>query len=170
MNTLRLSSVLLNQGRYGGTRLGNFLNKTYKSSRPLTTGKMGSFAGKTFVRPLSPHLTIYQIQLTTAMSIGHRISGAGLSALVYAFAIGYAVVQPGAIVEELIQRVSEVPTVLVGIVKFGLATPFFFHSFNGVRHLIWDAGLALSLKATYTGGWIVNAATVIAAGIVSFLL
>ena len=29
-------------------------------------------------RPLSPHLGIYRFTLTMAMSIGHRITGAGL--------------------------------------------------------------------------------------------
>ena len=38
-------------------------------------------------RPLSPHLTIYQLQLTSAMSIGHRITGAGLATLIYGFGL-----------------------------------------------------------------------------------
>lgn len=39
---------------------------------------------------MSPHLTIYEPQLTWLMSIGHRITGAGLACLVYGGGIGYA--------------------------------------------------------------------------------
>ena len=39
-----------------------------------------------FERPLSPHITIYKPQITSVMSIMHRISGAGLAvSLVFLF-------------------------------------------------------------------------------------
>lgn len=36
---------------------------------------------------MSPHLTIYKPQMTTMLSITHRITGLGLTAGVYAIAI-----------------------------------------------------------------------------------
>lgn len=38
----------------------------------------------------------------------------------------------------LIQLVSELPTWAKVSGKFILALPFTFHSFNGIRHLVWD--------------------------------
>ncbi len=33
----------------------------------------------------------------------------------------------------------------------------FFHLFNGIRHLFWDAGYGFELKDAYRSGWIVVA-------------
>ncbi len=122
-------------------------------------------------RPLSPHLTIYQPQLTSLMSIGHRLTGAALAALLYAGAAYYAVAPAGAVsIEQLVEAVAALARSGDGLVeaslygaKVALGLPFFFHSFNGIRHLVWDTGRALSLRATYVGGWLVNGASVAAA-------
>src|SRR5581483_8716299 len=45
------------------------------------------------------------------------------------------------------------------LLVFGWSVALFYHLCNGIRHLWWDAGHALELKAVYTGGWIVVAAT-----------
>lgn len=107
-------------------------------------------------RPLSPHMTIYQPQLTWVMSIGHRITGAGLAAMVYAFGIGFAVAEPKNFTEVAVKEVSQLPGPLVTGAKFILSTPFFYHALNGVRHLVWDAGYSLTLRNSYIGGWLVN--------------
>ena len=39
--------------------------------------------------------------------------------------------------------------------KFAVVTPFTFHSFNGVRHLIWDMGRQLTNKRITRTGWTV---------------
>lgn len=120
-------------------------------------------------RPLSPHLTIYQPQLTWLMSIGHRMTGAGLATLMYAFGIYYGLTGPGAITAGLVEAVGEAPAAMVGLGKFILATPFFYHTFNGIRHLVWDTGMAFSLRATYMGGWMVNVGSILAGLAVSSL-
>lgn len=115
-------------------------------------------------RPLSPHLTIYQPQLTWLMSIGHRVSGAALSTGIYAFGAWYTIVQPGVITESLTSGLYDlVPIWMILASKFALSTTFFYHTFNGVRHLVWDAGRALTLKAVYAGGWAVNIASIFTA-------
>lgn len=40
---------------------------------------------------------------------------------------------------------------LKGLVAF----PFTFHSFNGIRHLVWDLGKEFSNKAVIRSGWTV---------------
>ena len=39
-------------------------------------------------RPLSPHLTIYKPQLTSMLSISHRMTGVAMSAALTSFSIG----------------------------------------------------------------------------------
>lgn len=41
------------------------------------------------------------------------------------------------------------------LVKLGLALPVTFHSFNGVRHLIWDLGRQFTNKQVIRTGWTV---------------
>jgi succinate dehydrogenase / fumarate reductase cytochrome b subunit len=106
-------------------------------------------------RPLSPHLQVYRWQLTSVLSILHRMTGVFLSlgavALVWwLFAAAqtdteYAPVQAAA-------------SSLVGKL-FLLAWTFslFYHLANGIRHLLWDAGFGFDLKTTYLTGWTVVA-------------
>lgn len=114
-------------------------------------------------RPLSPHLSIYQPQLTWVMSIGHRATGAGLAGLLYVFGLYYGIAQPGAITEAAALTLADVPGAVVATGKFVLALPFWYHLANGIRHLVWDTGRSLSLRATYVGGWTVNAFALVAA-------
>lgn len=113
-------------------------------------------------RPLSPHLTIYQPQLTSLMSIGHRVTGAGLALAVYAFGCSYALLG-GPETQLLVGWMAEAPAALVAGSKFLVAWPFWFHVMNGVRHLTWDLGRALSLRGTYATGWAVNILSFVAA-------
>lgn len=45
--------------------------------------------------------------------------------------------------------------------KAAMAFPFTFHSFNGVRHLVWDFGKELTIPGVYRTGYVVLAGTVI---------
>ncbi len=53
--------------------------------------------------------------------------------------------------------------------KFGVSLPFTFHSFNGVRHLVWDTGRELSNPAVQKTGWIVVGATVVGSGVLAMI-
>lgn len=88
-------------------------------------------------RPMSPHLTIYEPQLTWLMSIGHRVTGAGLSGLIYAFGIYYGLASPENVTSEMASWiVQDCPAALVYAGKYVLAAPFIFHTLNGIRHLV----------------------------------
>lgn len=43
--------------------------------------------------------------------------------------------------------------------KLALASPFFFHCLNGLRHLSWDIGLGFKNKTVIQTGWTVVALT-----------
>ena len=53
--------------------------------------------------------------------------------------------------------------------KFGVALPFTFHSFNGIRHLVWDTGREFGNKQVQRTGWFVVGASVVGAGALAYL-
>lgn len=104
-------------------------------------------------RPLSPHLLIYRPQLTSMLSISHRLSGAALasgSVLVVWWIMALATSA------EYFAFVQSIMASLPGqIVLFGFTAAVFYHLCNGIRHLFWDFGYGLSLEGVYRGGWAV---------------
>jgi len=113
-------------------------------------------------RPSSPHFTIYQPQLTWLASIAHRVTGAGLSVLLYGYALAYLVAPETFSSAQIVELVSTLPDAVKYAGKAILAAPFAFHSLNGVRHLTWDVGKFLSVKGAYTTGYTVLGATAVA--------
>lgn len=104
-------------------------------------------------RPLSPHLQVYKPQITSVLSILHRVTGMLLSA----FAVGWLAWLiclnrgPHAL-QTLSELMSSVPGMLLGM----LATwALFYHLLNGIRHLIWDTGRWLELETARRAGWAV---------------
>ncbi|KAF9159237.1 cytochrome b subunit of succinate dehydrogenase, Sdh3p [Actinomortierella ambigua] len=105
-------------------------------------------------RPLSPHITHYQPQLTWVMSGFHRFTGGALAAGFYAGAIGYAAGIP-LDSATIVSTVAMVPVAVKIPVKLLIAYPFTFHVFNGMRHLLWDTTNGLSMKGVYQTGYAV---------------
>jgi succinate dehydrogenase / fumarate reductase cytochrome b subunit len=103
-------------------------------------------------RPTSPHLSIYRWEISMALSILHRVTGAflalGLLLLAYwwmALANG-----PGAF-DTAAHRLASPLGLLV---LFGLSFSFWFHLLNGVRHLFWDAGRGFERTERHMSGWV----------------
>uniref|UniRef100_A0A8D8ZIL0 Succinate dehydrogenase cytochrome b560 subunit, mitochondrial n=1 Tax=Cacopsylla melanoneura TaxID=428564 RepID=A0A8D8ZIL0_9HEMI len=118
-------------------------------------------------RPLSPHLTIYKFQITSVLSITHRATGVALSA----YAVGLAGVGLTSDISAVVNLIDGLhlaaPTLLA--TKFILAFPVSFHTANGVRHLIWDTGRALSNKEDITTGYSMLGAAVLANLLITLL-
>jgi succinate dehydrogenase / fumarate reductase cytochrome b subunit len=110
-------------------------------------------APKTHKRPLSPHLQIYRPQITSVLSISHRLTGIALYfglLVLAAWLLTLAAYPPCfAWMQGLLK------TLLGQIVLFGWAFCFFYHLLNGVRHLAWDAGAGFALSDVYRTGWAV---------------
>ncbi|KAG2234291.1 hypothetical protein INT48_002881 [Thamnidium elegans] len=135
------------------------------------------------VRPVSPHLTIYEPQITAVLSALHRITGVAIEGPVYLFIFYFTVVfylgalsylaAPafGATIDtaSIITSAAAAPVALKVIAKATLATPFVFHSLNGVRHLVWDAGKCLDIKDVYTTGYAVLAGTAAGTAYLTFM-
>ena len=108
-------------------------------------------------RPLSPHLQIYRWQLTSVLSILHRLSGIALAvgAILLVSWLGAAADGPASFAK--MQWFLGSPLGL--ILLFGWSVALFYHLCNGIRHLWWDTGRGLELKSVYASGWTVLAAT-----------
>ena len=104
-------------------------------------------------RPLSPHLQVYRPQLTSVLSICHRISGLfNLLALVL-ICVYLVSLMLG---ESAYTRLSELLSSGLGRSGLFLITlSLSFHLSNGVRHLLWDFGKCLSLKQVTMSGLLV---------------
>lgn len=115
-------------------------------------------------RPLSPHLQVYRPQLTSMTSIAHRFSGLLLSlgmVMVVAWLVGLAA-GPSAF-EAVNAWLGSAPGL---VLLFVWSVALFYHLFNGIRHLLWDAGWLLELRGAYASGWVVVALTVALTAIV----
>jgi len=116
------------------------------------------------VRPVSPDLSIYQPQLTWYMSGAHRITGVIVAAAFYTGALSYLAAPAfGYTLDSatIVSTAASLPVAAKLATKTALASPFVFHSLNGIRHLIWDMGYSLNLKGVYTSGYIVLGGTVL---------
>lgn len=109
-------------------------------------------------RPLSPHLSIYRLTLTMAMSIMHRVTGAALyvGVLLLAWFLIAASMDAAAF-----GAVSGFLNSILGrLILFGFTWALFHHMLGGVRHIIWDAGYGMDAPerewlttATLIGGF-----------------
>ncbi|MBL0897611.1 MAG: succinate dehydrogenase, cytochrome b556 subunit [Reyranella sp.] len=119
-----------------------------------------SVANRPVHRPLSPHLQVYKPQLTSVLSILHRATGIALAVGVLYLAT-WVVFAAGS--EGTYARFQSFNGSIVGrFVLGGWLFSLFFHLFNGIRHLFWDAGYGFEIKDAYRSGWLVVAASLVA--------
>ncbi|OXV12093.1 hypothetical protein Egran_00145 [Elaphomyces granulatus] len=151
---------------------GKYMQIRPTSSTTDTTDPTKILAQQRLNRPVAPHLTIYRPQITWYASALHRVTGAALSGGLYVFATAYLVAPLlGWHLESasLAAAFGALPLAAKLIVKLGVALPFTFHSFNGVRHLIWDLGRNLTNKQVITSGWTVVGLSVTSALLLALL-
>jgi succinate dehydrogenase / fumarate reductase cytochrome b subunit len=110
-------------------------------------------------RPLSPHLQIYRWYLTMALSIVHRVTGAGLAVGLLLFTWWLTALAGGPDSFATVQAVMD--NFFGGLILFGFTLFFFFHALNGIRHLVWDVGYNLEKVAAFQSGVMVVAASVV---------
>jgi len=116
-------------------------------------------------RPSSPHFTIYQPQLSWIGSIANRVTGVGLSVLLYGFSISYIVAPAFGVPfdsADIISLVQSLPEWAKVTGKVILAAPFTYHGINGFRHLSWDMGKLLTVRGAWRSGYTVIAASAVA--------
>ena len=91
-----------------------------------------------FERPLSPHLSVYRLEVNMVMSILHRLTGAVLyfGTLLLAWWLIAAARGP-----EYFDHVSNISSTWPGkAVLFGYTWALLHHMAGGIRHIVWDTG------------------------------
>ena len=106
-------------------------------------------------RPISPHLQVYRPQLTSVLSILHRITGVALA--VGTILLVYWLIAAASGPEAFAGAEALIGSWLGRILLFGWTFALYFHLTNGIRHLFWDAGFGFELKTVYASGWTVVA-------------
>jgi succinate dehydrogenase / fumarate reductase cytochrome b subunit len=109
-------------------------------------------------RPLSPHLQVYRPQITSMLSILHRITGVALTLGAVLVVAWFLAAASG---PEAFETVDGLLTSWIGIlVLAGSAWALAYHTLNGVRHLVWDMGYGFDLETVAKSGWAVVAGSI----------
>jgi succinate dehydrogenase / fumarate reductase cytochrome b subunit len=104
-------------------------------------------------QPLSPHLTVYKWQVTNTLSIIHRFSGFILCLGGVLLSIWLISIALGDSTYSLLIEFSNL--MIIKLLFVGLSFAFFYHSLNGIRHLMWDIGKGFETNELKISGAIV---------------
>ena len=111
--------------------------------------------------PLSPHLQIYKWQISSLLSITHRIVGVVNIAAITLISFFVIFLMCGE------QNYGMVNTFLQSFfgkfIMVGLSWSFSFHVLNELRHLLWDIGFGYDLKTSRITGAITVAGSFVLA-------
>lgn len=110
-------------------------------------------------RPLSPHLGIYRWYFTMGLSIAHRVTGGALAVALVLLAWWLLALAGGPESFATVRAVMD--NFLGGLVLFLLTACLWYHSLNGVRHLVWDTGHNISREGARQSGMVVVAAAAV---------
>jgi succinate dehydrogenase / fumarate reductase cytochrome b subunit len=112
-------------------------------------------------RPLSPFMfpTWYRFQMTSALSILHRLTGIALAVGSLLLCWWLVAVAAGGELFTATHAFLRSPAGMTLLYLWSVA--FFYHLCNGIRHLAWDAGHGFELRSAYRGGYIVVAAALL---------
>ena len=114
--------------------------------------------------PISPHLQIYKPQITSILSITHRITGMCLNFLIIFVSLWLLSLSLGENAYNYFIEFSNTifMKLVMSISIFGLS----YHAMNGIRHIFWDFGFFLNNSSALISGIIV----VLSAFVLSILL
>jgi succinate dehydrogenase / fumarate reductase cytochrome b subunit len=115
--------------------------------------------GKLVRRPLSPHLQVYRWQITSVLSIMHRLTGigVGVGTLLLVWWLVAAATSDAAYATVTGFVRSPVGLLLM----FGWTVALWYHFCNGLRHLAWDFGYGYELPQVHKSGYAVLIATAV---------
>ena len=109
-------------------------------------------SSKRVERPLSPHLQIYRIQMTSVSSILTRITGHALMAGVI---LGVWWLLAAAVSDPYFAVANAVMMSWFGkLVMTGSLWAVWYHYLAGLRHVLFDARLGLEIKTAEMLGWV----------------
>jgi succinate dehydrogenase / fumarate reductase cytochrome b subunit len=110
-------------------------------------------------RPLSPHLQVYKPQITSVLSILHRITGIGLAVGTLVLVLWLGAIAAGEVYYESAKALITHWFGQVCLISWTWA--LFYHFCNGIRHMLWDIGLGLEMNQVRISGWFIIFASVL---------
>ena len=115
--------------------------------------------------PISPHLQIYKPQITSLLSITHRITGFGLNLALILLSLWIISFGLGSDVYANFVTIFE--TIFVKIVVYFIVLGISYHALNGIRHILWDFGFMISNKAALVSCLVIILTSVILSFLIS---
>jgi|SRR5208337_4828566 succinate dehydrogenase / fumarate reductase cytochrome b subunit len=111
-------------------------------------------------RPLSPFMfpAWYRFQMTSALSILHRLTGIALSVGSILLTWWLVAVAAGGQLIATTHAFMNSPIGILLLILWSMA--FFYHLCSGIRHLVWDLGHGFEIRNAYRSGYAVLIATV----------
>tara|TARA_B100000029_G_scaffold78853_1_gene70320 strand:- start:1209 stop:1592 length:384 start_codon:yes stop_codon:yes gene_type:complete len=103
--------------------------------------------------PLSPHIQIYNWNISSLISISHRIVGVINIFSLTLICFWIVAIFFGGATYEIIQRILE--SFFGKFLVIGITWSFSFHMLSEIRHLFWDMGYGFELKISKITGTIV---------------
>lgn len=101
-------------------------------------------------RPISPHLQVYKPQITSVLSIFHRITGV---AMTFGLILLVAWIFTLSLGEEYFEYfVMFIKSWFGLLILFGFTFALNYHLCNGIRHLFWDAGYGYEIETVHKSG------------------
>nr|ACM09140.1 Succinate dehydrogenase cytochrome b560 subunit, mitochondrial precursor [Salmo salar] len=136
------------------------------SAKMLNAATMKRFMtvehGKKFIdknvklnRPVSPHLSIYKMELPPLLSGSHRTTGFIFTVMSVSVATMSFLPWNWATILETMRYYVPYPPIVFA--KFGCVAGVSYHFFNGIRHLVWDLGYGFKMPTLYKTGYLVIA-------------
>ena len=119
-------------------------------------------------RPTSPFMLgqTYRFQLTSLMSILHRITGIALALGGISLVWWLMAIAIGGDAYEFASRQWSSPLGMLFL--FGFTLALVYHLLNGIRHLLWDAGWGYEIPKVYASGLAVFVVGVLLTGLIWF--
>jgi succinate dehydrogenase / fumarate reductase cytochrome b subunit len=99
-------------------------------------------------RPISPHLTVYNLGFTSILSIIHRITGVALSVTLCVFVIVLKMISfhlSSYNIYAIAYYANNFSGILFSLVGLFLIFCIVYHFIAGIRHLVWDTEFGLDM-------------------------
>jgi succinate dehydrogenase / fumarate reductase, cytochrome b subunit len=110
-----------------------------------------ALSGQRRPRPLSPHLSIYRLTMTMAMSIVHRITGGAL--YVGVLLLAWFLIAASSDGSTFAVFSDFINSFLGRLILFGFTWALFHHLLGGIRHIVWDSGYGLDAPLRDQFAW-----------------
>ncbi len=102
-------------------------------------------------RPMSPHLSVYRVTMTMAMSFAHRITGAGL--YVGVLLLAWFLIAASSDGSNFAIFSEFIDSFFGRLILFLFTLALFHHLLGGVRHIVWDSGYGLDAPLRDQSAW-----------------